>query len=178
MRTYSVVCLHWNSFKARLAIHLILQHFLKVSKGMIECGKLQQMTWSFACMADREQVEKFLLMEPPAMIPTLSPVQDLKIGFLQPTFHNCLYLYWIESEPSWSAPKLWPISWASVFTMVSESSSTWWCTYMNELWYYEVHQPSTSQRCHSFCTSLQYWPDRWRTQSPWFKTFLNLLLCY
>ena len=34
-------------------------------------------TWSLACMAEREQVEKFLLIDPPAMIPTLSPVQDL-----------------------------------------------------------------------------------------------------
>ena len=31
-------------------------------------------------MADKEQVEKFLLMEPPAMIPTFLPVQDLNLG--------------------------------------------------------------------------------------------------
>ena len=30
-------------------------------------------------MADKEQVEKFLLIEPPAMIPTLSPVHDLQM---------------------------------------------------------------------------------------------------
>ena len=41
-------------------------------------------------MADREQVEKFLLMEPPAMIPTLSPVQDLKLDFSYKDLHNCL----------------------------------------------------------------------------------------
>ena len=40
-------------------------------------------------MADREQVEKFLLMEPPAMIPTFLPVQDLKLDFFQ-DFHDCL----------------------------------------------------------------------------------------
>ena len=39
-------------------------------------------------MADKEQVEKFLLMEPPAMIPTLSPVQDLKLDSYK-DFCNC-----------------------------------------------------------------------------------------
>ena len=41
-------------------------------------------------MADREQVEKFLLMEPPAMIPTFLPVQDLNLDFFKDfLIHNC-----------------------------------------------------------------------------------------
>ena len=41
-------------------------------------------------MADREQVEKFLLMEPPAMIPTFLPVQDLNLDFFKDfPIHNC-----------------------------------------------------------------------------------------
>ena len=55
--------------------------FWRFQQVRFNVEKLQQMTCSFACMADREQVEKFLLMEPPAMIPTLSPVQDLKSDF-------------------------------------------------------------------------------------------------
>ena len=40
-------------------------------------------------MADSEHVEKFLLMEPPAMIPTLSPVQDLRLDFSYKYLHHC-----------------------------------------------------------------------------------------
>ena len=79
MRTHSLVIWQCNCFKAGLAIHLILQHFLRVSKGL-NVESCHKITWSFACMADKEQVEKFLLMEPPAMIPTFLPVQDLNLG--------------------------------------------------------------------------------------------------
>ena len=59
----------------------------EVSKGL-NVESCHKITWSFACMADKEQVEKFLLMEPPAMIPTFLPVQDLNLGSYK-DFRNC-----------------------------------------------------------------------------------------
>ena len=53
-------------------------------------------TCNLACIADKEQVEKFLLIEPPAMIPTLSPVHDLQMLIYRNFIRKNIFQTYIE----------------------------------------------------------------------------------
>ena len=92
-----------------------------------------------ACMAEREQEEKVRRMAPPAMMPVLVPVQCLRgrmatgagevmwpvAGEVAGEVAGDAHLYCSASPPSWSAPKLCPISWAKVFTITVVLLFTW-----------------------------------------------------